>query len=134
MPSSVDDYISELPEWQSALAKDLVEAVLQAVPSLTSAIKWSQPVFESNGPVCYLKGHKNHLTFGFWRGAALMDVDDRLETSGDKMAHIKFIEGTSLNKSKITKLVKAAVKLNQTLGNPNIPRKSDASKRSRSKP
>ena len=86
MPASVDDYISTLLEWQSALARELVETILMAAPSLTSAMKWSKPVFEFNGPVCYLKGHKRHLTFGFWRGVALMDIDDRLEASGEKMA------------------------------------------------
>lgn len=118
MPITVDDYLAALPDWQNQLARDLVETVLQAAPSLTQAIKWGQPVFESNGPVCYLKGHRNHLTFGFWRGVALMEIDDRLETSGEKMAHMKFTEGSKLVKSKIKKLVKAAVELNQTHGNP----------------
>ena len=118
MPGSVDDYMAALPDWQRRLANELVESVMQAAPSLTQAIKWGQPVFESNGPVCYIKGHKNHLTFGFWRGAALMEIDDRLETSGEKMAHMKFTEESKLVKSKIKKLVKAAVELNRTLGNP----------------
>jgi hypothetical protein len=110
--------MAALPDWQRRLANELVESVMQAAPSLTQAIKWGQPVFESNGPVCYFKGHKNHLTFGFWRGAALMEIDDRLETSGEKMAHMKFTEESKLVKSKIKKLVKAAVELNRTLGNP----------------
>ena len=118
MPGSVDDYMAALPDWQRRLANELVESVMQAAPSLTQAIKWGQPVFESNGPVCYIKGHKNHLTFGFWRGAALMEIDDRLETSGEKMAHMKFTEESKLVKSKVKKLVKAAVELNRTLGNP----------------
>ena len=118
MPGSVDDYMAALPDWQRRLANELVESVMQAAPSLTQAIKWGQPVFESNGPVCYFKGHKNHLTFGFWRGAALMEIDDRLETSGEKMAHMKFTVESKLVKSKIKKLVKAAVELNRTLGNP----------------
>jgi len=118
MPGSVDDYMAALPDWQRRLANELVESVMQAAPSLAQAIKWGQPVFESNGPVCYFKGHKNHLTFGFWRGAALMEIDDRLETSGEKMAHMKFTDESKLVKSKIKKLVKAAVELNRTLGNP----------------
>lgn len=132
MTTSVEDYIAELPDWQSLLASELIETVLQAAPSLTKAVKWGQPVFESNGPVCYLKGHKNHLTFGFWRGAALMDIDDRLETSGEKMAHMKLTEGSSLAKSKLKKLVKAAVELNRLHGNPNVIRKTGDSKNRRS--
>ncbi|MFO1041007.1 MAG: DUF1801 domain-containing protein [Planctomycetaceae bacterium] len=118
MSGSVDEYMAALPDWQNQLAGELVEAVMQAAPSLTRSIKWGQPVFESNGPVCYFKGHKNHLTFGFWRGAALIEIDDRLESSGEKMAHMKLTEGSNLVKSKIKKLVKAAVELNRTLGNP----------------
>lgn len=126
MATPVDDYIAKLPAWQATLATELVRTVLAASPDLTAAIKWGQPVIESNGPVCYFKGHNNHLTFGFWRGAALMTMDDRLETSGAKMAHMKFSKGTSLDRAKIAKLVKAAVELNRTLGNPNAQRTKGA--------
>ena len=125
MHTSVDAYINSLPDWQSSLARDLAESIQKASPALVPVIKWSQPVFECNGPVCYLKGHKNHLTFGFWRGAALLKLDDRLETSGEKMAHMKLTEGMTLNQAKITQLVKAAVELNRSLGNPNAPGKSN---------
>lgn len=133
MATSVEDYIARLPEWQASLAKEIVHTVLSASSELVLMIKWAQPVFESNGPVCYIKGHKNHLTFGFWRGASLMELDDRLETSGEKMAHIKFTNGMSLQTGTIKKLVKAAVELNTTLGNPNVSRNSGESKGRRSK-
>lgn len=133
MATSVEDYIAGLPEWQANLAEEILKTVLSASPALVPVIKWAQPVFEANGPVCYIKGHKNHLTFGFWRGTSLMELDDRLETSGDKMAHIKFTDGMSLQNGKIKKLVKAAVELNRTLGNPNMSRKSGEPQSRRSK-
>jgi hypothetical protein len=133
MATPVDDYIAKLPAWQAALALELARTVLEASPNLAAAIKWGQPVFESNGPVCYLKGHKRHLTLGFWRGAALMKMDGRLETSGEKMAHMKFFEGEEVNQARIAKLVSAAVELNRTLGDPNTRRSKTASQQRGSK-
>ncbi len=39
--------------------------------------------------VCYLKAASRHVSFGFWRGAAIVDLSGRLETSGEVMAHAK---------------------------------------------
>ena len=39
--------------------------------------------------MCYLKAASRHLTFGFWRGAAIVDPAGRLETGGQVMAHVK---------------------------------------------
>jgi hypothetical protein len=61
MATFVDDYIAALTEWQANLTKEPMRTVLSVSPPLVPVIKWSQPVFESNGPVCYIKGHKNHL-------------------------------------------------------------------------
>ena len=122
MTKSVEEYLASLPGWQATMGTTLVRIIRGASPKLAGAIKWGQPVFESDGPVCYVKAHKNHVNLGFWRGVALMELDDRLETSGSKMAHIKFTEHAELNKSQLTKLVKAAVELNRTLGNPNTQR------------
>lgn len=133
MTKSVDNYISKLPAWQATMARKLAETIFSAAPSLVAEIKWGQPVFESNGPVCYLIGHKNHLTFGFWRGAALLDRDDRLETSGQKMAHMKFTQGADLQTALLSQLVQVAVELNRTRGNPATKRGQTPSTKKKSK-
>jgi hypothetical protein len=122
MAKTVDDYIAKLPAAQAKLAQALRKAILSASPDeISEAIKWAQPVFESNGPVCYFKAHKQHVTFGFWRGAALMGLDSRLETSGSKMAHIKLFVADDVDRAHIAALVRAATKLNRVHGDPNRP-------------
>ena len=36
-----------------------------------------------------MKAASKHVTFGFWRGASIDDPSQRLETSGEVMAHVK---------------------------------------------
>src|SRR5262245_50721983 len=104
MRTSVDEYIGALPEWQAKIAGALRQSIKAASPKLDEAIKWAQPVYEINGPVCYFKAQRNHVTFGFWRGAQLMKMDNRLETSGSTMAHMKIAEGDDVRPRKVTAL------------------------------
>ena len=76
-------------------------------------------VYEANGPVCYFRANRNHLTFGFWRGAELMGMSDRLETGGSKMAHMKIAGDDDVDARLIKRLVAAAVKLNAEKGDPS---------------
>ena len=52
-------------------------------------IKWAQPVIEHHGPMAFIKASKNHVTFGFWRGADLKAPAGLLEGDGDRMKHLK---------------------------------------------
>ena len=70
MAKSVAEYSAALPDWQATIANKLWDTIRAASPALTEAINWAQPVYEANGPVCYFKAHKQHVTFGFWRGAS----------------------------------------------------------------
>jgi hypothetical protein len=111
-PTNVDEYLDRLPLEQRELASVLRRAILSSGRQLHESIKWAQPVYESNGPVCYFKAHSRHVTFGLWRGASLLDMDPRLETSGSKMAHMKLVSRDDVNQETIRKLVSAAVALN----------------------
>jgi hypothetical protein len=120
-----------LPQWQRAIAATLREAIREPAAELVESIEWAHPVYEANGPVGYFKGYKNHLTFGSWRGAALLELDERLEGSGEVMAHMKFREGDQIRSQPLTELVKKAVQLNATLGNPTTKRSSTHGKSKR---
>jgi hypothetical protein len=100
--------------WQARTIKALIDAASKAAPAATWTIKWAQPVLESNGPVAFIKPAIAHVTFGFWRGAEL--DDDALE-GGDRMKHWK-LEADAVDVARVTRLVKAAVKLNATKGDP----------------
>jgi len=117
MVKSVDDYLAGLSGWQAQAAAEL-RGHLRATAGLTEVFKWAEPVYESGGPVCWIKAHKAHVTFGFWRGAALMALDPRLTTSGAKMAHIKLTAPGQNSAEDVRRLAEAGVRLNAELGDP----------------
>jgi hypothetical protein len=115
---TVDEYVSGLPGWQAEVGSALRELIRKAAPDATESIKWAQPVYEDNGPFCYFKAFKNHVNFGFWRGADLPDPEGLLLGSGTKMAHVKLSGVDDLRPDVFADLVRAAVELNRSLGDP----------------
>ncbi len=117
-PTTIPAYIERLEEPQRAIVATLHELIMKAAPAATHAIKWAQPVYETNGPFAYIRAFKNHVTFGFWRGTELSDPDGVLEGDGDRMKHMKLRDAKEIRKKVVQAFVKEAVHLNETLGNP----------------
>jgi hypothetical protein len=113
----VDDYLARLPEHQAQIAAELRSLIQRAAPDATESIKWAQPVFDDYGPFAYIKPAKNHVTFGFWRGAEIADPRGLLE-GGERMKHIKLCSLADIDKSDLTAFVKQAVALNRKNGDP----------------
>ena len=115
---TVDGYVNGLEGWQAEVVSMLRQLILDAAPDAAESIKWSQPVYEDNGPFCYIKAFKNHVNFGFWRGAELPDPEGILEGSGSKMRHVKISGTDDIRKKAFQDLVRSAVQLNRSLGDP----------------
>ena len=59
------------------------------------------------------------VLFGFWRGQRLTEIEPRLKKGGKyEMATLAFREGTAIAPATVLQLVKEAVGLNGTLGDP----------------
>lgn len=113
----VERYIeSKIAGWQQGAARRIVALVARVAPSSSVSIKWSQPVFEQNGPFAFLRAAKAHLTVGFWRGAELPDAPGF--ERGDRMGNIKFKDAAQVDERLLESLVRAAVRLNLEKGNP----------------
>jgi hypothetical protein len=117
----VDDYIRGLPVWQSEIVMALRGIVKDAAPEAAEAFKWSQPVYEVNGPFCYMKAFKKAVNFGFWRGAELDDPAGLLQGSGEKMRHVKLSSIADMSSETFADYVRQAVQLNLTKGDPTKP-------------
>jgi hypothetical protein len=115
---TVDDYLATLDDDQRAIAEALRALVRTAAPGASEAIKWSQPVFEAGGPMCWIKAHKGHVTLGFWRGMQLPSASGLIEGSGDKMGHIKLRSQADLKPAVLKRLVREAVQVNRERGDP----------------
>lgn len=119
MANKVDDYIAGLAGWQAEVAASLRENAL-AVGGISETFKWGQPVFESEfGPVCLIKAHKAHISFGFWRGQQMGDVERRFVPVGSfKMADIRLKGPGEIDGALVRRLVETGISLNLQHGDP----------------
>lgn len=116
--NTVDAYVKRLPAEQAAIVTALCALIHKAAPKAQESFKWAQPVYEDHGPVIFIKAHTQHVNFGFWRGAQLTAPAGLLAGSGERMRHIKLTSVKDIQPRLFTQLVKAAIKLNQELGDP----------------
>jgi hypothetical protein len=119
MTKTVNDYIAGLSGVPADVAKRLHAALLSA-GGLTDAVKWGHPIYEAGGAVCLLKGAKDHVTFGFWRGGEMLDLDPRLEKGGGKgdMAYIRLRSIGDIDDAQVARLVAKGIDLNRLKGDP----------------
>jgi hypothetical protein len=118
----VDEWVRQKAKgWQAGVVERLLVTARKAAPRATVSIKWGQPVFELNGPFAFIKVAKAHVTLGFWRGAELTFPEATLE-GGEVMKHLKIPSSESLDEKLVANLVRQAVALNETQGDPTARR------------
>jgi hypothetical protein len=117
-PTNVDQYIASLPAEHAEIVSELRAVVKKAAPKATEAFKWAQPVYESDGPIVWVKAFTRYVNIGFWRGTELQDKYGLLEGEGDRMRHVKIATRKDIKKGALTDYVKQAVKLNASKGDP----------------
>jgi hypothetical protein len=122
LDQTVEGYIAAMTGELAEVAGRLRDLVRGVAPSATESIKWGQPVYEDNGPFCYLKAGAESVTIGFWRGAELDDPDQRLvESDGERMKHLELSSADDIDEDAIGRWVRQAIDLNWRYGNPTQP-------------
>lgn len=118
--ASPDAYVAALDGWRHDCVAALRKAV-RRVPGLDEAIKWGHLVYSAEGPLLYIRAEDDRVLFGFWRGQRLLDIEPRLKGSGQyELATLALREGITLKPATVSALVKEALRLNQTLGDPRL--------------
>lgn len=116
--NSPDEYVASLSGWQRTCVDHLRKAIGRPA-SVDEVIKWGHLVYLSNGPVFLIRSEEQRVLFGFWRGARLRDIEPRLKVGGKyEMATLELREDASISTAVVRRLVKQAVALNATMGNP----------------
>ncbi len=69
----VDAYIAKSAPFARPVLTHLRELVHAACPEATETLKWSMPAFMYEGILCIMAAFKAHCTFGFWKGALIVD-------------------------------------------------------------
>jgi len=76
-------------------------------------------VYLSNGPVLLIRSEEHRVLFGFWRGRRLREICPLLKPGGKyEMATRELRENDGIDAAMVRRLTKAAVQLNETLGDP----------------
>ncbi len=113
-----DAYVAALTGWRRTLVDTLRTAVRDAAP-LDEVIKWGHLVYFSNGPVLLIRAEEERVLFGFWRGQRLREIEPGLRPGGKyEMATLELREGMGVDARTVRKLVREAVGLNRTIGDP----------------
>ncbi len=116
--ASLDAYVDALTGWRRGLVEGL-RAAVTAGGKLDEVVKWGNLVYLSNGPVLVIRAEERRVLFGFWRGQRLREIDPRLKPGGKyEMATIELHEGDEITPARVRKLVREAMELNRTLGDP----------------
>ena len=122
LAASPDAYVDGLAGWQRGTVRELRAAVVAAgggSGQLDEVIKWGHLVYLSNGPVLLIRAEDHRVLLGFWRGQRLREIEGRLKPGGKyEMATVEMRENDNVSAGVVRRLVKAAVGLNKTLGDP----------------
>jgi hypothetical protein len=117
--ASPDAYVASLSGWQRRFVEALRTVVVGTATELTETVKWGHLVYFSNGPVLLIRAEERRVLFGFWRGKRLRHIEPRLKGGGKyELATLELFEETPLLQATVVQLVKEAVALNASLGNP----------------
>ena len=109
----IDEYVAKAGKMQGVL-KGLRGLVKKTVAGCEEYVNpWKIPSVDSNGTVFGFMTGKEHVTFIFWRGAALPDPEGLLEGTGKSVRHVKVRTTADVKKPALKKLIVEAAKLNK---------------------
>jgi hypothetical protein len=116
--ASPDAYVAALSGWQRVMVEKL-RAAVRSSAAVVEVIKWGHLVYLSNGPVLLIRSEEHRVLFGFWRGRRLREICPLLKPGGKyEMATRELRENDGIDAAMVRRLTKAAVQLNETLGDP----------------
>lgn len=74
----IDAYIAKSADFARPMLQRLRDIVHQACPEVDETLKWGMPSFQYAGAIlCTMAAFKQHVSFGFWKHAGVMDHAER---------------------------------------------------------
>ena len=118
LPASPDEYVQSIDGWRRDRV-DLLRAIAKRVGDSEETVKWGHLVFMANGPAFLIRAEDHRVLFGFWRGKRLLDIEPRMAGTGKyEMKTLDLREDTDIDPAIAERLVREAIRLNHTVGNP----------------
>src|SRR5262249_45684582 len=108
----IDAYVEKAGKL-SVVAKAIRSLVKKSVARAEEYVNpWKIPTFDLNGPLCFYMVAKEHVIFGFMRGAMLRDPKKLLEGTGKFLRHVKVRSTADVRQPAVQALLKHAAQLN----------------------
>jgi len=107
----VEAFVKEIDPGKRASVEALRKFVKKQAPQLKEAIKWGNLVWIGKDNVCWIVVYKDHVDFGFFKGAQLKDTRGLLEGTGKGLRHIKVLAPGDIREKEYADLLKQALAL-----------------------
>ena len=118
LPASPNEYVQSLGGWQR-MRVGLLRQIAAQVGEAEETVKWGHLVYLANGPAFLIRAEENRVLFGFWRGKRLLDIEPRMTGTGKyEMKTLEIREYTPVDPAVAERLIREAINLNWTIGNP----------------
>ena len=106
-PTSVDEYLSQVPEEPRAALEDLRETIKAAAPDTTETISYQMPTFKYRGRALVgFAAFKNHCSLFPYSGRVLDTYQEELGSFKTSKGTIQFTTDHPLPTSLVKKIVK----------------------------
>ena len=118
LPASPDEYVQSITGWKRERV-EMLRSIAQRSGDAEETVKWGHLVYMANGPAFLIRAEENRVLFGFWRGMRLLDIEPRMTGTGKyEMKTLDIREDALVDAAVAERLIREAIRLNQTLGNP----------------
>jgi hypothetical protein len=120
LPASPDEYVQSISGWQRERV-DVLRDIAQRVGGADETIKWGHLVYMADGPAFLIRAEDHRVLFGFWRGKRLLGIEPRMTGGGKyELRTLDLREDTPIDPAVAERLIREAIKLNRTVGNPTV--------------
>lgn len=118
LPASPEEYVQSINGWQRERV-EMLRGIAREVGDSEETVKWGHLVYLANGPTFLIRAEENRVLFGFWRGKRLLDIEPRMKGNGKfELRTLELREDTPIDPAVAEKLIRHAIDLNRTVGDP----------------
>ena len=118
LPASPDEYVQSISGWRRDRV-EMLRAIALRVGDSHETVKWGHLVYLANGPAFLIRADEERVLFGFWRGKRLLGLEPRMTGTGKyEMKTLELRENVPIDPEIAERLVREAIRLNRTIGNP----------------
>ncbi|VXA93385.1 conserved hypothetical protein [Burkholderia sp. 8Y] len=112
----IDQLIAGLTDWRRETFAGVRKCILEADAEIVEEWKYmGSPVWYRDGMIAVANAHKGKVKLTFAHGAMLPDPDKLFNAGleGNARRAIDFFEGDTVDATRLTRLVRAAIEFNQ---------------------